>query len=122
VDNLLEVELVTADGSLITASKTTNSELFWGIRGAGFNFGIVLSATYRIYDLRNGGNVTNADFVFPFEKGSELLRVIKRWEDHQPEALAIAMASMWNPKTDEVRFPPFYKSYDMLTDYSLATL
>ena len=43
IDALVSVRLVTADGQIIEASEKTNSDLFWGIRGAGQNFGIVVS-------------------------------------------------------------------------------
>jgi FAD/FMN-containing dehydrogenase len=46
VDNLLSVDLVTADGELLTASESVNSELFWGVRGGGGNFGVVTSLQY----------------------------------------------------------------------------
>ncbi len=43
VDNLLEVEVVTADGAVRRASRDENSDLFWAVRGAGANFGVVTS-------------------------------------------------------------------------------
>ena len=63
-DALQSVRMVTASGDCIHVSATENSDLFWGMRGAGFNFGIVTSATYKVYDLTNNGQVMNADFLF----------------------------------------------------------
>jgi UDP-N-acetylenolpyruvoylglucosamine reductase len=97
IDSLLEVQLVTASGDLVTASKVTNPELFWGMRGAGFNFGVVVSATYQIYDLINAGEVMVADLVFPFEKSLDVVKILKQWEGDQPEKLAIGSGVMWNP-------------------------
>lgn len=64
IDSLLSVDLVTAAGNLVTASATQNSDLFWGFRGAGMNFGVVTSATYQVHDLTNGGVVQDADMIF----------------------------------------------------------
>lgn len=47
---LLSVRIVVASGEVIVASNTENRELFWAIRGARFNYGIIVSATYQVYD------------------------------------------------------------------------
>ena len=51
VDNLVSVDLVTADGELVTASEDENTDLFWGVRGGGGNFGIVTSFEYRLHPV-----------------------------------------------------------------------
>jgi FAD/FMN-containing dehydrogenase len=50
-DNLLSVELVTADGEHLSASEGENSELFWGLRGGGANFGVITSFEYRLHPV-----------------------------------------------------------------------
>ena len=50
IDNLLEVELVTYDGTVVRASERQHAELFWAVRGAGFNFGVVSEFVLRLYD------------------------------------------------------------------------
>ena len=51
VDNLLSVDLVTAEAELLTASADENSDLFWGVRGGGGNFGVVTSFEYRLHPV-----------------------------------------------------------------------
>ena len=51
IDSLLSVDVVTADGRLVRASEDENAELFWGLRGAGANFGIATSLEYRLHPV-----------------------------------------------------------------------
>ena len=51
IDNLVSVDLVMVDGSLLTASAGDNAELFWGLRGGGGNFGIATSFEYALHPL-----------------------------------------------------------------------
>lgn len=50
-DNLLSVDLVTANGQFLTASATENADLFWGVRGGGGNFGIATSFEYQLHAI-----------------------------------------------------------------------
>lgn len=93
IDSLLSVEMVTGSGEILTASATENSDLFWGMRGAGFNFGVVTSATYRIYDTINDGMVYNADMSFEAEKNATIFEILQTYQGSHDGKLAFSIAS-----------------------------
>jgi hypothetical protein len=84
-DNLLSADVVTADGSFLTASKKENSDLFWGLRGGGGNFGIVTSFEYQAYPL--GPQVTAGIVIHPMEKASEVVGFFREFSAGAPEEL-----------------------------------
>ncbi|TAQ85517.1 hypothetical protein B7494_g6173 [Chlorociboria aeruginascens] len=89
IDSLLSVDVVIGNGSLITASKAENPELFWGIRGAGFNYGIVVEATFEAHNLTNGGSVLNADFKFAPSLNGTYFEILKSFEGNLPAPLSL---------------------------------
>jgi FAD/FMN-containing dehydrogenase len=86
VDNLLEVEIVTADGSVRRASREQNEELFWAVRGAGANLGVVTSFTYRLHDV--GPTVFGGLIAWPFARADEILRAYRTLTSEAPRELA----------------------------------
>jgi FAD/FMN-containing dehydrogenase len=85
VDNLLSVDLVTADGDLVTAGADDNPELFWGVRGGGGNFGIVTSFEYRLHPV---GPIVLAGPVFHrLEHAPEVLRFYREFAAAAPDEL-----------------------------------
>ncbi|KIA75595.1 FAD-dependent oxidase [Aspergillus ustus] len=99
IDALESVKLVTASGNLITVSKYQEPDLFWGIRGAGFNFGIVTEATFRIHDLTNGGSVMNADFLFAGSFNETFFETLASFNGRQPPNLALFAVPAYDPTT-----------------------
>ncbi|KAI0886282.1 uncharacterized protein GGS22DRAFT_199566 [Annulohypoxylon maeteangense] len=95
IDALQSVRLVTANAEIVEASEHSNPELFWGIRGAGFNFGIVVSATYRLHPLYNRGIWTNADLLFPPEKNVTYFDAVAKMLPLPPQ-LAVATSMGYN--------------------------
>ena len=71
IDNLLEVDVVLADGSFVTANAEKNSDLFWAVRGGGGNFGVVTSFVFKLSPL---GMVYGGPMVWPLERAAELMR------------------------------------------------
>jgi FAD/FMN-containing dehydrogenase len=76
IDNLLGVDVVLADGRLVTASQDENPELFWAVRGGGGNFGVVTSFLFRANKL--AGTVYGGPIFWPLDKAGEVLRF---WRD-----------------------------------------
>jgi hypothetical protein len=108
IDNLVSVDVVTADGELLSASESENEELFWGLRGGGGNFGIATSFEYRLHEL--GPTVLGGLMVYPRELAGELLPA---WRDHMasaPDELCGAFAFLTAPPEEfvpeEVRLKP----------------
>jgi FAD/FMN-containing dehydrogenase len=85
VDNLLSVDLVTADGDLVTASHSINPELFWGVRGGGGNFGIVTSFEYRLHAV--GPTVLAGPIFYPLEDAPKVLRFYREFAAAAPDEL-----------------------------------
>jgi FAD/FMN-containing dehydrogenase len=74
-DNVVSYEIVTADGSQLTASDTENPELYWGLRGGGGNFGVVTEFTFRLHPIRN--QALTVDFFFPPAAARSVLRAFR---------------------------------------------
>ena len=102
IDLLEEVEVVTAYGDLITASTTENEELFWALRGAGSNYGIVTSATYRLPEVSNNGMYVNADFVYPANANQSFWKVMADFDENLPSRLAITAVSFFDRMANKV--------------------
>jgi hypothetical protein len=84
-DNLISADVVTADGHLLTASATENSDLFWGLRGGGGNFGVVTSLEYQLHPV---GPVLAGLVAFPFAKAQEALKLFRDLTIEAPDQLA----------------------------------
>jgi FAD/FMN-containing dehydrogenase len=85
IDNLRSIELVTADGQLIRASDTENSDLFWGVRGGGGNFGIVTEFEFRLNRL--GPQVMAGSVFWPASDAPRVLRLYRDWVANSPDEL-----------------------------------
>jgi FAD/FMN-containing dehydrogenase len=81
IDNLLSVDIVTADGELRRASATENEDLFWAVRGAGSNFGVVTSFEFQAHPV--GPTVMVGAVFYPFEAVHTLLPA---WRDYVSSA------------------------------------
>lgn len=82
-DNLLSVDVVTADGGFMRASETENTDLFWGVRGGGGNFGVITSFEYRLYPV--GPEVMFCFVFYPGERSREVLRFCEEYMAQAPD-------------------------------------
>lgn len=83
-DNLLSAQVVTADGRTRRAAPDENSDLFWGLRGGGGNFGVVTSLEYRLQPVRE---VFGGLILHPLERGRDVLRFFQELCDSAPDEL-----------------------------------
>jgi FAD/FMN-containing dehydrogenase len=88
VDNLLSADVVLADGSFVTASPSSHSDLFWALRGGGGNFGIVTSFTFRCYDIGEHGTIIGGPVLYDIGDAAEVMRWYRELLPSLPEELS----------------------------------
>jgi hypothetical protein len=94
IDNLLSVDLVTADGRLLRASATEHPDLFWGLRGGGGNFGIVTSFAFQLHPV---GAVLAGKVVYPMNRAREVLRFYREYTSSVPDELTAYASLLTTP-------------------------
>src|SRR5437867_9409694 len=102
LDNLLWVDVVTADGRLAHASEDENPDLFWGMRGAGPNFGIVTSFEFRLHPV--GPTITHGTMVYAVEQATEVAEFYRGFVESTPDELWSAFGV--GLAVPEEEFPP----------------
>src|SRR5579884_3625413 len=94
IDNLLAVEIVTADGNLLMASATEHPDLFWAVRGGGGNFGIVTAFTFQLHPLVR---VLRGSVIHPMARAREVLHFYREYTRQGPDELTIHANLMPGP-------------------------
>ena len=87
IDNLISIELITAEGKKLRASETENADLFWAIRGGGGNFGVVTQFEFQLFPL--GPEIVAGLIVFPFNQAKQILTKYRQFVDSAPEELNV---------------------------------
>jgi len=95
IDQLLSVDLITADGTFVKASERENPELFWGVRGAGGNFGIVTEFEFRLNSV--GPIVLAGPIFWPMEESPNVLRFYREWIKDVPDELTTIVVHRYTP-------------------------
>ena len=80
VDNLISVEIITADAKRVRASADENPDLFWAVRGGGGNFGIVTMFEFQLHPV--GPEILAGLIVYPFEDAETVLNAYRRFVDN----------------------------------------
>lgn len=94
-DNLLSVEIVTAEGNLLTANETQNEDLFWAVRGGGGNFGIVTSFEYQLHPV--GPQIIGGMILYTMDQAGEVLQFYREFARNTPDDLMVFAAMMCTP-------------------------
>ena len=89
IDNLLSVDLITAEGELVKASEDVNADLFWGLRGGGGNFGIATEFGFRL-DAR-GAQLLSGPIFWPAEEAPNVLRFYRDWIADLPDEMTTSV-------------------------------
>lgn len=76
MDNIVELTLVLYDGSIVKVSETSNTDLWWAVRGAGHNFGVAVEAVIKTHPQLNDGKHFVADMEFPVSRTAELFQLM----------------------------------------------
>lgn len=101
VDSLESVRMATASGNMVTASEKENPDLFWAVRGAGANFGIITSAVYNIHEQTANGKAVLAEYTFPAARNRSVWELLKTYDDYIPRPLALFPEIGYNRTTNE---------------------
>ena len=103
VDNLLEADVVLADGSFVTASETENADLFWALRGGGGNFGVVTSFLFR---TNPAGMIYGGPIVFELADAPAVMKWFRQAQPKAPEEFYMFLGLQVVPPAD-----PFPKEH-----------
>lgn len=87
-DNVVGMDLVTAEGKLVHASNEENADLFWGLRGGGGNFGVVTGIDYKLYQV--GPEIVGGAVAWPASEAAGVLALYRKLTENAPPELTLA--------------------------------
>jgi FAD/FMN-containing dehydrogenase len=88
-DQIVELRVILADGSIVVVSEDENKDLFWAMRGAGHNFGVVTAIRYKVYDVLKDDEWSHGMMVFQGTQLEKLVPVFNDLLENQPVEVAL---------------------------------
>ena len=107
VDNLLSVDVVTADGQLVHVDATSDPDLFWGLRGGGGNFGVATRFEYRLHPV--GPMILGGPILWPMDAAGDVLRFVRDFALEAPDELGVTVGLVPAPPAPFVPVERFGK-------------
>ena len=98
-DNLISVDVVTADGQQLSASNSQNQDLFWGLRGGGGNFGVATAFEFQLHAV---GEVLGGMIIHPLDQAVELARFYNEFTSTSPDELGSMFVFVTSPEGERV--------------------
>jgi FAD/FMN-containing dehydrogenase len=98
LDNVLEFDVITADGQLRRAAPDENPDLYWALRGGGGNFGVVTSFLFQLHPMQR--EVVTARFVYPLEEGKQVMNFFAEYADSAPDEMHVGGGVAGSPGQD----------------------
>jgi FAD/FMN-containing dehydrogenase len=98
-DNLLSVDIITAEGQFLTASESQNQELFWGLRGGGGNFGIVTSFEFRLHPV---SEMLGGIIMHRLDQAVDFVKFYNEFSQTAPDELGTLLAFATSPDGEPV--------------------
>jgi FAD/FMN-containing dehydrogenase len=99
-DNVLSVDVVTADGRLLTADASQNEDLFWAVRGGGGNFGVVTSFEYQVHPMQPA--IAGGMVLYRMADAGDVLRFYRDYSQNAPDDLTVFAGMLTTPDGQDV--------------------
>lgn len=106
IDALASIRMVLADGTALTVSATQHPDLFYGMKGAGQNLGVVVEMVFNTYEQTPGGEYYTIDMVYNEDKVEDVLSPVNTFIPNQPPELALVILLV--PDSPSVGRPSTY--------------
>ena len=98
-ESVLAVEVVTADGTLLRADRTQNTDLFWALRGGGGGLGVVVAMEIALYEVED---LVAGMMIWPWERSEEVLTAYVEWAETAPDAVSTSARMLQIPPLPDI--------------------